>query len=367
MMKLELTLMTLAQECNGYNSEPHYFKIEPLDNGIDYHEDTEINKVLAIKHKRNNLKKLIQLLKKVCEKHTNISSLLRVYNVSLHTHYSTHSSTIEIATFNEDITENHVVLLHLGNGKDYYNDNNLLMLLSEFKKVGYVCEIEQQTHRSTNGSRDYNSYMLSVSNSSELKAHDDSELKNVFPNYSTICKVNEQLQIIENNTSENKKDINVLEADFDKMHTHLLDITTKIKTIEEQMSVDNIQLIQEQLDVLQERIHSLELETSACKLDETTISSILDSSEEVTLTTENTLQEAINFHKQHNLTNNDLVETIQAMLESNLYILDQEITNNKIDFTQANTLFLAGVAPSQLNKNDLQNLIFKNIVCEDLI
>jgi hypothetical protein len=40
-----------------------------------------------------------------------------------------------------------------------------------------------------------------------------------------------------------------------------------------------------------------------------------------------------------------------------------------MDFSEANTLFLAGVAPLKIKikKNDLQNLIFKSVVCDDLI
>jgi hypothetical protein len=51
----------------------------------------------------------------------------------------------------------------------------------------------------------------------------------------------------------------------------------------------------------------------------------------------------------------------------NMYTLRQELTQNKMDFTEASTLFLAGVAPSKMKKNELQNLIFKSVVCEDLI
>jgi hypothetical protein len=87
----------------------------------------------------------------------------------------------------------------------------------------------------------------------------------------------------------------------------------------------------------------------------------------ITLASNNLVQEAICFHKQNNLTNNDLVETIQAMLEYNMYTLGQELTQNKMDFSEANTLFLAGVAPAKIKKNELQNLIFKNVVCDSLI
>ena len=55
------------------------------------------------------------------------------------------------------------------------------------------------------------------------------------------------------------------------------------------------------------------------------------------------------------------------MLESNMYTLGQELTQNKMDFSEASTLFLAGVAPAKFKKNDLQNLLFKSVVCDDLI
>ncbi len=87
----------------------------------------------------------------------------------------------------------------------------------------------------------------------------------------------------------------------------------------------------------------------------------------ISLTQSNIVDLAVKFYKQHNLTNQDLVETIQAMLESKCYRLHQDITQNKLDFTEANTLFLSSVAPSKLDKNDLQNLIFKNVVCDSLI
>jgi hypothetical protein len=92
---------------------------------------------------------------------------------------------------------------------------------------------------------------------------------------------------------------------------------------------------------------------------------VLEKSSETLLNVTNIVEHAIQFYKQNNLSNQDLVETIQAMLESNTYTLGQELTQNKMDFTEANTLFLAGVAPAKLNKNDLQSLIFKNVVSED--
>ncbi len=55
------------------------------------------------------------------------------------------------------------------------------------------------------------------------------------------------------------------------------------------------------------------------------------------------------------------------MLSSRKYNIGTEMVNNKVDFAQANTLFLVGVAPTKLDKNDLQNLIFKNVVSENLI
>ncbi len=85
------------------------------------------------------------------------------------------------------------------------------------------------------------------------------------------------------------------------------------------------------------------------------------------LTPNNLVNTAVNFYKQHNLSNNDFVETIQAMLESNLYTLGDDLIQNKMDFTEANTLFLAGVAPAKLDKKNLQSLLFKNVTCEDLI
>jgi hypothetical protein len=87
----------------------------------------------------------------------------------------------------------------------------------------------------------------------------------------------------------------------------------------------------------------------------------------ISLTQSNMVDLAVQFYNQHNLSNQDLVETIQAMLESKRYRLGQEVTQNKLDFTEANALFLSSVAPSKLDKKDLQNLIFKNVVCDSLI
>jgi hypothetical protein len=88
---------------------------------------------------------------------------------------------------------------------------------------------------------------------------------------------------------------------------------------------------------------------------------------DIYLTPTNLVEHAIKFHKKNEVSNIDIVETIQLMLSTRKYILGKEITTNKIDFAEANTLFLAGVAPTKLEKNDLQNLIFKNIVSDDLI
>jgi hypothetical protein len=87
----------------------------------------------------------------------------------------------------------------------------------------------------------------------------------------------------------------------------------------------------------------------------------------IILTFSNLVEEAIQYYKQNKLLNTDILETIQAMLESNMYTLGQEFTQNKMDFIEANTLFLASVAPAKLSKNDLQNLIFKSVVCDNLI
>jgi hypothetical protein len=89
--------------------------------------------------------------------------------------------------------------------------------------------------------------------------------------------------------------------------------------------------------------------------------------DETTLTPKNIVEHAIEYHKEYNLCNADIVETIQLMLASRKYVLSNEMMHNKVDFAQANTLFLVGVAPTKLDKNDLQNLIFKNVVCESLI
>lgn len=88
---------------------------------------------------------------------------------------------------------------------------------------------------------------------------------------------------------------------------------------------------------------------------------------DITLTPSNLIKQTIDYHKQNKLSNTDIVDTIKLMLSRGQYTLGMEIATNKIDFAEANTLFLAGVAPTKLEKNDLQNLIFKNVVCDNLI
>lgn len=93
------------------------------------------------------------------------------------------------------------------------------------------------------------------------------------------------------------------------------------------------------------------------------------------ITPENLVQEAIAFHKQQNLINTDLIETIQEMLNSKIYILSEDFTKSKVesqlesklDFDEANTYFLSAIAPKAIKKDALHKLLFKSVTCEDLI
>lgn len=124
--------------------------------------------------------------------------------------------------------------------------------------------------------------------------------------------------------------------------------------------------LNEQLSRLEDRLHIIEMKQQD-DTESDTSSAETDDDEGFTLTPDNIVRLSIQFHKARKLSNADIVETIQLMLGSRMYKLGREITQNKIDFAEANTLFLAGVAPTKLEKNDLQNLIFKNVVCDNLI
>lgn len=97
---------------------------------------------------------------------------------------------------------------------------------------------------------------------------------------------------------------------------------------------------------------------------------LLEDSHHVTsdniVTPENLVQEAIKFHKQHNLSNTDLVETVQEMLSTSQYILSEDFTKTKLDLDEANTLFLSAISPKAIKKDGLQRLLFKSKVYDDL-
>lgn len=86
-----------------------------------------------------------------------------------------------------------------------------------------------------------------------------------------------------------------------------------------------------------------------------------------TLNQDNLLQEAITFHKKNNLSSIDFIETIQEMLDTKQYELSETFMSSKINFQEANTYFMSSIAPKKVKKEDLQRLLFKNIVCDDLI
>jgi hypothetical protein len=78
------------------------------------------------------------------------------------------------------------------------------------------------------------------------------------------------------------------------------------------------------------------------------------------ITPENLVQETINFHKNHNLTNTDIIETIQEMLDSKHFVLSEDFTKSKLNFDEANTYFLSVVSPKAVKKDALRDLLFKS-------
>lgn len=167
-------------------------------------------------------------------------------------------------------------------------------------------------------------------------------------------------------------------AEFD---TYILDYARKqvinyhctlmqplLKNLE--LSNDTNNSLQKQISRLEDRLHDLEMnQQDESDSDTSSIQSLSEDNEEseITLTPSNIVDFAIEYYKQHNLNNADIIDTIQSMLGSQNYKLGKEITQKKLDFTEANTMFLTSVAPAKLDRNDLQNLIFKNVVCNTLL
>ena len=79
---------------------------------------------------------------------------------------------------------------------------------------------------------------------------------------------------------------------------------------------------------------------------------------ETILTPETLIKEAINFHKQHNLSNTDLTETVQEMLSTTQYILSEDFKKSKLDFEEANTWFFSAISPQTIKKDVLHKLLF---------
>lgn len=78
----------------------------------------------------------------------------------------------------------------------------------------------------------------------------------------------------------------------------------------------------------------------------------------ITLSHSNIVQEATTFYKNNNITNEDLMKTIQEMLRSQQYVLCESFHKTKINFDEANVSFLSVVAPHTLSQEDLHRLLF---------
>jgi hypothetical protein len=91
------------------------------------------------------------------------------------------------------------------------------------------------------------------------------------------------------------------------------------------------------------------------------------SSQARTLTPFNILEESINFYKTNNLTSLDIMDTVKEMLDSKQYILSESFMSSKLNFEDVNTLFMSAIAPKDVKRDDLQKLLFKSVVCDNLI
>jgi hypothetical protein len=80
--------------------------------------------------------------------------------------------------------------------------------------------------------------------------------------------------------------------------------------------------------------------------------------EQVIISKNNIIHEAVAFHRVTSLTSTDLVETIRLMLKNKKYALCESFATSKLNFDEANTEFLSAVAPQKLNKEDLYKLLF---------
>ncbi len=139
--------------------------------------------------------------------------------------------------------------------------------------------------------------------------------------------------------------------------------------IDETASSGEVNVIKMQMKELEEQLNALQetYNSDDCSMTSSSIpNSSCNDTEQTTLTADNLVQEAIAFHKQHSLTSTDLIETIQEMLDSKIYILSEDFTKFKVDFDEANTLFLCAIAPKTIKKDALQRLLFKSVTYEDL-
>jgi hypothetical protein len=78
----------------------------------------------------------------------------------------------------------------------------------------------------------------------------------------------------------------------------------------------------------------------------------------ILLSQENIVHKAGTFYKNNNLTNEDLMKTIQEMLSTQQYTLCMSLQTTKLNFDEANKAFLSVIAPHKLPLDDLKALIF---------
>lgn len=299
------------------NGSPQmYFSVKPYYAQKLFHDDTELNDVLQKKYERYLKKDIFHLLQKVALTYDDVNSQNCMCIFQNYSHFAVGSVSIRNFTDFESIEDNDVMAVYNGyRGHSTTQDtrDNIFKIVLYLTKMGYECRVLEM---------DTEKMIIEVCNSKDYTA---------------------QLQLLSEKLTEQVNDV--------------LNI-----------SLEKSVLFEDQLARLEERLHYLELieheqNSSSCSSSRCSH----DEEKTITLTCNNLVQEAIGFHKKNKLVNNDLIETLQAMLATDMYVLCKEITHNKMDFTEANTLFLVSVAPAKIKKNDLQNLIFKSVVCEDLI
>jgi hypothetical protein len=232
--------------------------------------------------------------------------------------------------------------------KEYWNKNNLITLIFEMNKhdvhlyinqIQEICEVNNYLYTKEE--------MICTISHQKTTSQCSVDFNNIFPNYAKIQELYANVGMIEKRLDN----VELLEDQHDITQSTF---TEQIQEITK--SVEELRVMNTELKLNNDVEISLEVKS---------ISS--DKHNIVQLKSDNLIKEAISFHQINKLGITDLLGTVQEMLETERYILSETFTSTKLNFEEANTYFLSAIAPKKINKDNLQKLLFNNVVCDDLI